>query len=125
MNIENQEICPICLENLTKQNQRKIRTCVHKLCKNCHKKLLKSAEVEASKPKCPICRGPIKCSDWLETKLPAGFYEPIMTGFKAFLFYLMIIVFVALVGYVMTKISEISQIAYEEMDETMSVSLVE
>ena len=125
INIEDQEICPVCLENLTSQNQRKIRICGHKLCKNCYQKLIKSAQESQIKPKCPICRGPLIYRDWLESKLPGGFYELIMTGFKALLFYLMIILMVALFGYIMTKISEISQFASEKVDETMSMSIVE
>ena len=65
--IEANDICPVCHEILEGKAIKRVRFCQHKFCKECFSKLLKVKLEEPDenlvKPKCPLCRGPIRINE--------------------------------------------------------------
>ena len=65
--IEANDICPVCHEVLVGKAIKRVRFCQHKFCKECFAKLLKVKLEEPDenlvKPKCPLCRGPIRINE--------------------------------------------------------------
>lgn len=61
------DICPVCFEILVGKAIKRVRFCQHKFCKECFAKLLKVKLEEPDenlvKPKCPLCRGPIRINE--------------------------------------------------------------
>jgi hypothetical protein len=57
------DVCPICLDNIRKENYCILRKCYHSFCSSCYRDLTENQEYETGQLTCPVCRCTVKESE--------------------------------------------------------------